>query len=398
MSSLDEVQTRYIDELIAAASVLDSIESAAQAEAWVSGAVAEWQALDGPDGALVPAIADQAPLAAGLLSWMEGGPTPESEHAWTGDLGRCELARVMQLSSPTNKGELGLIFEYTLDGEHDHDISVSLVDGELSGIAIGPAGLADGVHNDDETELAIRDIDESVAIEMVASALGGSLDELSPSSEANVPLVLRRFGGQRLAASRSTPDRVMPARDAEDDAWCVGVVRSALRSILESPAPDSVELARIGFAARVANRDPDALTVLGVAGIERTTGDGPLDLDVLIRCVGAYFAPVDLSAHTDAQFEALIELEPVDWAGVVLAMARAKPGGTPLDGGALVTFINRAPEITSVIPKSDAPRLGWAFEQMLFAWEVTGVISADGTVTKAGTWLLPHAYIAALDE
>ena len=397
MSSLDEFQTRYIDELIAAAAVLDSIEAAAQAEAWVSGAIAEWHALGGPAEGLTPAIAADAPLAAALISWMEGGEVPEGEHRWLADLGRHEISQVLQLASPSNPEELGLIFEFDLDGEHDHDVSVSLTNGTVTGIAIGPAGLADGVA-DDDTDLTVDQVGTSVASNLVTTALGGPLDALTPSSEANVPLLLQRFGGRRSDVAPRTEGRLLPERDAEDDSWCVGVVRSALRTTLEAAAPESVERARIGFAARVAKKDPDALTVLGVAGVKRSAGDGPIDVETFLRAVGAYFAPVDLGAHSDAQFDALIELEPVDWAGVVLGMTRAKTRTEPLDGASLVTFINRAPEITSTIPKSDAPRLAWAFEQMMFAWEATGVIDADGNVSDAGRWLLAHAYVAALSD
>lgn len=393
MSSLDDVQRRFIDELLASASILDSIDSAAQAEAWVSGAVAEWAALDGPPGTLETAIADTAPAAAALVRWMGGGPLPPSSHPWVDDLGRHELGRILRLVRPSAPDEVGLIFEYELDGESDHDVSVSLVDGELFAITIGPAGLADGLDDDPETDLVVEEMDEPIASNAVTTALGSSFDALSPTSEANVPLLQRRFGRRPKGLATRTAHRPLPDRNAEDDAWCVSVVRSALRTIVEADAPESVATALRWFVGRVDAHDPDALTLLDVAGVER--GD-LADVSGLLHCVGGYFKPMDLSAHTDAQFEGLTELEPVDWAGVVLGMARRTEHRPPLDGNSLVSFINRAPEITSTIPKSDAPRLAWAFEQMLFAWEVTGAIDSDGQVTEAGRWLLPHAFITRL--
>ncbi len=392
MSSLDEFQARYIDELTAAAAVLGAFETAAQAEAWISGAVAEWQALDGAPGELAPAISTSAPLAAALIGWFNGGPVPSDDEPWLADLGQERLERVLQLADADNPNEVGLIFEYMLDEVHDHDMSVSLVGGALTGITVGPAGLADGVLDDEETSLAIHKMEQEKALRLVAEALSLPLDDLSPASEANVPFLLRRVGIDASVAGGGSSPRQMPERDAEDDAWCVDVVRSALREVLNSAPPEDVEHARADFAQRIEGRDPDALTILAVAGLD----GAPAGLDAFSRAVGAYLNPVDLSAHTDAQFEALIELEPVDWTGVILGMTRSKAGAPPIDGNSLVTFINRAPEITSTIPKADSPRLAWAFEQMLFSWEATGVIDSDGQVTPAGRWLLPHAFVASL--
>ena len=173
------------------------------------------------------------------------------------------------------------------------------------------------------------------------------------------------------------------------------MVNSALRKVLAEPVPASVGQAVDAFAALISDQSPDALTVLQVAGASATES---IDQTALLAAVGAYFAPVDLTPHTDAQFEALVELEPVDWVGVVLGMTRSKAEGPPLDGEALVTFINRAPEITSTIPKQDAPRLAWTFDQMLFAWEVTGVLNEAGRVTDAGRWLLAHSFVAAMSR
>lgn len=395
MPSPSEFQQRYIGELIAASVVLESFETAAQAEAWVSGAIAEWRALDGPEAMLERELRAHAPVVADLLCWFDGGERPQGALAWMADLGRHQLARVLRLAEADAGNEQVLIFEYQLDGEADHDLSVSVVDGTLLGVSVGPAGLADGIDEDAESALTVAEIDGAAARQLVAIALAGPHDQLSPASEANVPLLAKRIGGTVSATTEAESSRVLPDRDADDDKWCVGVVRSSLRKILENSAPDTVEIARTSFAAAVAERAPDALTVLEVAGI----GPGAaIDELTFLDAVGSYFKPVDLSAHTDAQFEALTELEPVDWAGAILGVVRSPATAPPIDGDVLVTYINRAPEITSSIPKSDAPRLAWTFEQMLFAWEVTGVIDDEGRVTDAGRWLLANAFVRTLDN
>ena len=160
MSSTDVFRTRYLDELIAASVVLESFEAAAQAEAWVSGAVAEWRALSGADRDLAPAIAEASPLAAALISWFLDATKPDGEPAWLADLGRHELTGVRQLSDPTVPAERALIFEYSLDGDPDHDLSVSISSGMLTGVSVGPAGLADGVEDDEDSGLALEAVDE----------------------------------------------------------------------------------------------------------------------------------------------------------------------------------------------------------------------------------------------
>lgn len=395
MSSPDEIQKRYVDELIAASTVLDSVETAAQAEAWISSAMAEWRALEGRDGALEQHVRREAPLVADLLRWFGGGERPTEDLPWVGDLGRHELARVLCLVDPDAPDEQALIFEYLLDGEADHDLSVSIASGVLLGAAVGPAGLAEGIGEDLHSSLVVSEISSGEAQELAAAALGGPLDQLSAASEANLPLLARRIGADVLQHTTAPVSRPLPDRDVDDDQWCVGVVRSSLRKVLESSAPGSVETARQRFADAVGQRNPDALTVLEVAGLDTTA---EIDADVLLQAVGGYFNPVDLAAHTNAQFAALIELEPVDWTGAILGVVRSPVSADPIDGSALVTHINRAPEITSSIPKADAPRIAWAFEQMLFAWEVTGVLDGDGRVTEAGRWLLAHAFVRALSS
>ena len=391
MSSLDEFQARYLDELAAAVGALDQLETAAQVEAWVSGAIAEWQALSGSIDDLGPGIAEDSPLASELIAWFIGGPIPVDPHPWIQDLGQHQLERAVRLGEPALPDEVALIFEYTLHGQSDHDLSVSIDDGLLTGVTIGPPGLAEGVDDQVESTLVLEEVDPDTALGLADAALERPLELLSPASEANVPLLSRRVGGKFRPPATHSTSREIPKRDPEDDMWCADVVRSAFRSVLGEAAPEAVEAARLAFVSLVEQRNPDALTVLEVAGL---AADTTIDRAAQLSLAGAYFAPADLSAHTDPQFEALIELEPVDWVGVVLGLARSKDSDPPVDGASMVNFINRAPEITSTIPSQDAARLAWAFEQMLFAWEVTGVINEDGRVTEAGRWLLPHAFVA----
>ena len=376
-----------------ATSVLASVESAAVAEAWASGAVAEWAALGGAQGQLAKRIADHSPLGAALITWMEGGAKPTGDAEWLGDVGRHELTRSVRLIDANMPDEVGVILEYVAPSGERHDLSVTISGGAITGIAVGPEGLAQAALEDERDSISVEALDSADALGIVREALRSPIPELSAAAEATLPLVISRVGvadGELAGFAQTTSNRELPERYEDDDRYAADVIRSSMRSVLAEPAPDAVEAARLGVVDLIANNDPDAITVFEVAGLDI---EAPIDIDTLIRLVGAYLSPKNLDAHTDPQFAALIELEPADWVGVVLGMARAAVG-TEVDGRSIVGFINKAPEITTSIPKADAPHLAWTFEQMLFAWEVTGVLSGQGAVSEAARWLLPQAAIA----
>lgn len=394
---IDEFQQRYLDELLASVSILDTIESAAQGEAWASGAIAEWVALGGTAPAIGKLICDDAPDASAVLDWFVGAAAPleRVEYPWAEDLGRWTLDSIVKVSSEradSHIDEMALIVAYSLDGVGDHDLSVTIEQGFLTAATIGPPGLGEGADDVELSGLTVEPIDTEHGIALIRAALERPVGQLSASTEANLPLLMRRFGsGATLATAVHT--RSMPARDADEDRWCVEVLRAGLRNELSKPQPDELDAVVSRFDSLVSAHDPDALALLEVAGPRASSAEG---VARLIAAVGAYFAPVDLSAHTDDSFDALTTLEPVDWLGVVLGLVRSTRDLPAVDGSVLVTLINRAPEITTSISRTEAPSIAWAFEQMLFAWEVTGVLTEDGRVSAAGRWLLGRAFIEAL--
>jgi hypothetical protein len=388
MASLDNVQIRFIDELLGSASMLDDVESAAIAEAWASGAIAEWAAIGGARGALAELVVSESKLAAQLISWLELGTVPQGDAGWVADVGRHDVIGAAQLTQEARPGEIGLILEYVAPSGDRHDLSATLFEGTLAGLVIGPEGLADAAREDERDGLSVEHIDPQMAIDLIRTAAEEGMGELSEAAEATLPLLLSRLGmSDEHLVDVSVVDRTLPERDLDDDRYAARVLTSALREVFAEPMPTGVEAVMRSFRASVATGDPDALTLFGVAGIDTSIELGP---NVFLKLVGAYLAPVDLGAHTDAQFAALIDLESADWLGVVLGMSRA-PIGIDVDGDVLVTFINRAPEVTTTIPKADAPVIAWTFEQMLFGWQVTGVLDDAGAVSDVARWLLPHA-------
>lgn len=393
MTSSDDLRSRFLDELIASTRVLSSIDSAAVAEAWASSAVAEWSTLGGAPGELAARLASSSSLGAGLIEWIDGGEPPDGTVEWISDVGCHELRRASRIVDASTPDEIGWIFEYVAPSGDQHDLSATIVADQLVGLSVGPAGLAMAAFDDTTSGFRVQEVPVDEAITILAKSVVGQRCSLSESAEATVPLLARRLGINLVLEVEATSDRTLPERHVDDDRYAADVLASALRAQLGQDPADAVHAAHDAFVARVAAADPDAMTLFDVAGI--TAAPEEVDLDLFVRLVGAYFAPASLEPHTDAQFAALIELEPADWIGVVLGLTRASVG-TEIDGDTLVRFINKAPEITTTIPKGDAPRIAWTFEQMLFSWEVTGVLDGDGRVSETASWLLPRAALAAL--
>ena len=84
-SSSSALRKRFLGELENSTVVLDSVDTAAVAEAWASSAVAEWLALDGAVGALAANV-DTHSDAEKVVRWLEGGDIPGGD-GWLGDVG-----------------------------------------------------------------------------------------------------------------------------------------------------------------------------------------------------------------------------------------------------------------------------------------------------------------------
>ncbi len=388
MASLDQLRHRFLDEVEHGASTVVQFDSAAVAEAWASGAIAEWHALEGTPGAISRHLKASTPFVSRLIGWADGAPmhVETGDPEWASDIGTHNVGTASRLIGVGSNREQAYILGCEAASGAAHDLSVTIAEGRLISITIGPEGLGEAAVEQDGVELESVTIDE--VQRLIQDALARPLTSLSEASEANVPLLARRFGaGFDPSALVAVAPVDLPKRDRDEDAYAADVVAAAIRSAKPTTSNQEIERVRIAFDALVQNGDPDALTVLEVAGLSESW-DG--ELESFERAVGAYLAPRTLAPHgPDEQF-ALAELEAADWIGVVLGLSRSA-GGTMIDGDRLVEFINKTPEITTTIPKKDRARIAWAFEAMLYAWRVTGVLGDDGRVTDAAAGLLPRS-------
>jgi len=391
MSGADSIVDRFRAEIIHAAVVLDELESASQAEAWSSGALADWWDLEA-QGSLASSLAGAAPVASALVAYLEGAEPEVLEIPWGTDVGRHEVVAATELTSPDSPDELAVVLEYEAPSGARHDVSVTLHRGQLVDAVLSPAGLLEAAEG---AELALirTSVAPEVAIKAVASALrSASVDEMSDNARSNLPVLLRRFGVDlnRLASTDIVVD--LAPREPDDDRYAASLMISALRLDRDAEPPGSVVAAFESFVSSAQSHDVEVLTE--VAGLERPDTN---DFDTYLRLLGAYFAPVSLRPHTAEAQLALSQLEWADWLGAILGAIRAGTG-TEIDGDVLVSMVNRCPEITTSIPKRDAAQVAWAFEQTLFSWEATGALDDEGRLTDAGTWLLPQAALAAWSD
>lgn len=86
--------------------------------------------------------------------------------------------------------------------------------------------------------------------------------------------------------------------------------------------------------------------------------------------------------------DALLWLEWADWLGAGIGLARAGEAAA-VSGSALVDYVNRCPEVSSVIDKADRDYAEWAFAVAIDVLEDAGAV-AGGQLTAAGrAGLLP---------
>lgn len=390
--SSEKHRIRFLDELEASSAVLETVESAAIAEAWASGALGEWLALGGDPGVLVDRVQHLGP-AAKVIDWVSGGSAPGGE-GWLADVGTYEAVLATRLVDPVSPEEQAWILTYQAASGDRHDLSVSIAGSYLASIVVGPEGLADAVAQSDESGFTVDQVEVSLALGRLRDVYGQAGDDMSAMSQASYPLLGRRLEGvgPMAALAHETALELHPP-DRDEQLYAAGVIRAAMGNVLSVDPPHGVDHVVSRCAANWEQRDPDTETLIEVGAVDVAT---PLALDDVLQMVGAYLAPKTFAPHPlDAQ-RALRELEPADWIGVVLGLART-PVGTEIDGMVLVKAINRCPEVTTSIPKNEADQIAWAFEQMLYAWEVTGVLE-DGAITDSAHWLLPHAAIRVWGE
>ncbi len=406
--SPDPALASLIADAIEQADELPDLD-AVRAEVWAADLVALAAEID-PEGpaAVVEAlaVAGGSGPAAGLWAIDAvsdlvdlGDPALEPAPTWADQLltSICEAAWIVG----DWRGD-SAAFRFVDAADERHVLVLDLVPGagdtgETIGEAtVGPAELLDATA-DESAGLKSRSVPAPELAERVARAMR-STSEPSASFVAVGRVVLARlasFGIDDLEPPVwIEPDvPALPERDADDDAWAADVVRRALGEPL---TPDALDPAAVGAAAatlRAAADTDDELAQWLAASVGPIDLDEP-DADVVLAVLAAAVAPASLMPLTGDARQAVLELEFADWLGAVLGVVRAGTG-THVDPDVLVDHVNRCPEVTSTIPKSDRARVAWAFAVAVEAWGPLGVVDPDNCLTDFGAAVLPAALVRA---
>lgn len=352
--------TELVAVVLAQAGEIAALD-AARAEAWASDVLALAAESDVDRDELLEALAnaggDDAATALAALGGLDAAaPKREWEGtppAWVTSIGTSRADGAWVLRSA---GGESLAFGFVDAGDDRHVITVDLVAGPpetVGEVIVGPGDLLEALHEDDaEIE------SEEVAAAPLARRCVDALRETPAaplSAVSNGRLLLRRLG--ELTTIDIDPPAFVPeivpdppVRDPDDDAYALDVLDRALGA---------------------ASVDPD---------------DEPAEA---VAAVAAFVAPRDLAPLTPQQRDAALILEWADWLGAVIGVVRAGEG-CAVDGAVMVDVVNRCPEVTTTIPKSDRARIAWAFDQAIAPWGELGLL-ADGRLTALGLHVLPAA-------
>jgi hypothetical protein len=320
-------------------------------------------------------------------------------------------------------GNVSIVVEYEHADEARHSMLVEVEGAAAVDIHFGPPGLVDAAFDESDTRtLSVQELAVDEALARIAAALAhtaarGAADEVEVTDEfvMNRALAVARVAGVHVdevepgPALVATTDvaepvdrrRTRDAYETEADAAACATLRGALAAALAAPAPAAVLAARAAQvrASLAAHDEPDLGALADDSGVAGAGADASRldDAALLARLAGAFVVPGPLAAFTPSAREAIRGIEWADWLGAVLPLVRAGVGAEA-DPMQLVRNINRCPEVTTTVPKRDMPAVAEVFSRTLHAWELTGVIDADGRLTELGAWLLPRALLDAWGE
>lgn len=413
------VSERFNEILDEATMLLDL--DAARAEVWVSGLVAEWVdtddllaqlgASDRPEAlAIARALQAFVPDAADAAAALSSAGVAEPE--WGAMVGSAVALLAWEIVDPFS-GNSSLVVEFEHGDAIRHSMLVELEDDCAVDINFGPPGLVEDAFAESDTRsLSVHEWPADRALSAIGAAMARTAaDPEVPVTDdyvMNAAIAMARVGLHGFADAEvlaraipvteaRSPVSGRPARDpldAEADAAACSTLRSALARELARPVP---EAAIAEAAARVrksleAATDPDLFALADDIALGDTSRVG--DHELLAGLAGAFVVPGELMAFAAAERDALRGLEWADWLGAVIPLVRAGAGAdaSPMQ---LVQNINRCPEVTTTVPKRDAPVVADVFSRMLHAWELTGAIDDDGRLTPLGAWLVPRSLLCA---
>ena len=351
-------------DVLDSADLLDSLPDVARVEAWASSALSVWaeapnsSELDAEFVTWLGTSSDsRAPLVVVALSnllqldaatveaarrrvrsvprWLEGVGPAEPTRAWI-----------------VNRGGVASVgIGFTMSDRSEHSLLADVVDGELDSLILGPGPRA--LFDGSEDLVSPEPVRPAEAARLIVDACRATpLGRWPESGYVNAAVATRRLSG---LVGDDLGKVFRPARSGE------------VQIVVDD---DRAEL------------NQWALSVLDGAGV----GPGKVGDVVLTH-------PLDPSAtarYPQREREAFGALEWADWLGMVIGLCRSRPG-VSVEPSMLVDLINRCPEVTSVIPRSDRAYYEWVISMVLPLWRRGEVIEGEHTLSPDGAPWLVHA-------
>lgn len=202
-------------------------------------------------------------------------------------------------------------------------------------------------------------------------------------------------GGEEVSAEDDTATAgavIGSPADAEQAMW--PVVEQALAAVDRPADEEALASAAEQLRARRDNDEWPYDVLWAAAGLDDDDAwDAVLERDdavlwlALAAGVVAPLGALPLDPETEAAWAAL---EPADWAGAVIELARAGVG-QPADPATLLELIARCPEIESdpLSPEDKEALLG-GLETVTQLWTALGALDEDRALTALGRWGLPE--------
>lgn len=211
--------------------------------------------------------------------------------------------------------------------------------------------------------------------------------------EPDQPVPVLGWGHLPDQYGRLRPDEegeAAPPGDRSDHASSWQLVEAALAGTAP-PRPDEELVAAATALRNEATREAWPHNVLLAAGgltVDALPSD---DEELWLRLAAGVVSPrepLPLEPEEEAGWAAL---EPTDWAGVVIELARAGPG-QPADADSLIELIAGCPEIeVDDWTAADEELLAEGLGTVAQLWEALGALDAEQCLTALGCWGLPEA-------
>jgi len=373
-------------ELWASDLIALALEASPEGPSQVAAALAEVGGA-GPIAALwaLQALTDDGPATTEIGLTTLVGPAPP----WATQLGTsvCEAAWLV-----SNWRGSSAAFRFVDQADDRHAIVVDLVPAgsvqaaeTVGEVTVGPPELLDAI-DDPDAKLAAVAVPPVALADRVAAALRATTEPAASLVAAGRMLLARL---SLLEVTNLVPPvwvepevEELPAVDRDEQDWA----RSVLRQALGATSGDGLDAATAAETLRHAAATEDGLAQWLAAS------HGPVDLDdddltVVLAALAATVQPATAAPLALDARVAVATLEYADWLGMVIGLVRAGPGAV-VEPEAMVDLINRCPEVTSTIPKSDRARVAWAIAVCTEPWEALEVTVED-RLTPFGLALLP---------